>query len=83
MRQSTPAMQTVIVSTKGQLTVPSRLRRHLGLKPRDRVEFYAVGRERFVATVRRPSRILDFAGDLAELDLELSEAVPPDRPTKP
>ena len=83
MRQSTPASQTVTISTKGQITVPLALRRRLGLRPGDRVDCYPLGREQFVARVRRPSRIMDFAGDLAELDRELSEEGSPDRQTKP
>ena len=83
MSQDTPARQTVTVSTKGQITIPPVLRRRLGLKPGDQVDFYALDRERFVATIRRPSRIMDFAGDLAEPDRELSKESSPDRPSKP
>ena len=82
MRQNRPARQTVTISSRGQITLPLGLRRQLGLKPGDRVDCYPVGRERFVATIRRPSRIMDFAGDLAELDRELRADVAADRPTK-
>ena len=83
MSQKRPARQTVTISSRGQITLPLGLRRQLGLKPGDRVDCYPVGRGRFVATIRRPSRIMDFAGDLAELDRELSLQASPDQPTKP
>ena len=83
MRQSKPAIYTITVSSKGQITVPAALRRQLGLGRGDRLDIYPMDRQRFVATIRRPSRIMDFAGDLAELDRELSKDASPDRSTKP
>ena len=83
MSQKQPAIRTVTVSSKGQITVPLALRRRLGLRRGDRVDVYPVGPDKFVARIRRPSRIMAFAGDLAELDRELSRKASPARPTKP
>ncbi len=47
-------METTMTQ-KGQVTVPARIRAHLGLKPRDRVRFELVGDE--VRLKPAPSRI--------------------------
>lgn len=59
---------TVTMSTRGQLTVPVALRRALGLTAGSVVEVFPLDNQRFVAQVWRPSRILEFAGDLRDLD---------------
>ena len=64
---------TVTITSKGQITVPARLRRQLGLKAGDRFDIYPIGRSYFTAQLRGPSRILDFAGDLKELDRQLRQ----------
>lgn len=60
----------VRVSTRGQITVPVGLRRILGLTPATKVDVFPRLDGTFVATPRRPSRILEYAGDLAHLDQE-------------
>ncbi len=62
---------TVTVGPKGQITLPVQIRQALGVKPGTRFSIYPADRDRFVARPIRPSRILDFAGDLKELDAEL------------
>jgi AbrB family looped-hinge helix DNA binding protein len=57
---------TTTVTSKGQITVPVRLRRALGIKQGTRIDIFPM-QDRFVACVHRPSRILEFAGDLAHL----------------
>jgi antitoxin PrlF len=44
--------ESSVISTKGQVTVPKRIRMRLGLRVGDRVEFIAKGNE----TVIRPAR---------------------------
>ncbi len=61
----------VSVGPKGQITIAARIRRALGVKPGTRFSIYPIGKDCFVAEPRRPSRILDFAGDLKELDAKL------------
>jgi AbrB family looped-hinge helix DNA binding protein len=82
MSQNKPPRYIVTVSSQGQITVPAALRRRLGLQIGDRVEVYPVSREQFVATIRRPPRIMEFAGDLEELDRALRKKGAAD-PTKP
>jgi AbrB family looped-hinge helix DNA binding protein len=57
---------TTTVTSKGQITVPARLRRALGIEKGTRVDVFPL-QGRFVACVHGPSRILEFAGDLAHL----------------
>lgn len=44
------------VTTKGQVTIPVDIRAHLGIKPRDRVQF-AVDEDGSVRVVPAPSRL--------------------------
>jgi AbrB family looped-hinge helix DNA binding protein len=62
------AVKTATMSSKGQITVPMVVRRTLGLKTGERVDIYPRPDDTFVATIRRKSRIMDFAGDLPHLD---------------
>jgi bifunctional DNA-binding transcriptional regulator/antitoxin component of YhaV-PrlF toxin-antitoxin module len=60
------ARSTATLVGKGQLTLPAAIRRTLGVEPGARIDVYPLpGRDGFSAVIRRPSRILDFAGDLA------------------
>ncbi len=59
---------TTTVTSKYQFTVPAAVCHAKGFKAGDRFALYPKGREEFVAVLRRPSRILDFAGDLKHLD---------------
>jgi bifunctional DNA-binding transcriptional regulator/antitoxin component of YhaV-PrlF toxin-antitoxin module len=59
---------TVTVSSQGQLSVPVAVSRRLGLQPGAKVDIYPIGRGALRATVRRPSRILEYAGDLKDWD---------------
>ncbi len=63
--RQTQTVKTVTISSRGQLTIPAALRRVLGVKGGTKIDvFPLLGREGFEAKVRRPSRILDFTGDL-------------------
>lgn len=64
---------TTSPTSKGQITVPRAIRRKLGLQAGNRIDVYPLGRDRFVAQIRRPSRILEFAGDLSHLDHDEKE----------
>jgi AbrB family looped-hinge helix DNA binding protein len=64
---------TVTMSSRGQLTIPKWLRERLGITPGVKLDVYPRGKRAFEARVRHPSRILEFAGDLAELDAELRQ----------
>lgn len=48
-------MKTSSVTVKGQVTIPAELRRELGLKPGDRVEFARKGGK--ILIQRRESRV--------------------------
>jgi bifunctional DNA-binding transcriptional regulator/antitoxin component of YhaV-PrlF toxin-antitoxin module len=61
---------TITLGAKGQLPVPVALCRTVGVRPGDKLDVFAVGCDTIRVTVRRPSRILDFAGELAHLDKE-------------
>ena len=58
---------TTILSSKGQITVPVAVARRIGFKPGMRVSIYPT-RDGFRAVLHRPSRILQFAGDLQGKD---------------
>lgn len=60
---------TVRMSGKGQLILPKRVREHLCIQPGTKIDIYPdpTG-DGFIATIRRPSRIMDFAGDLKEVN---------------
>jgi bifunctional DNA-binding transcriptional regulator/antitoxin component of YhaV-PrlF toxin-antitoxin module len=62
MKQEPPL--AVTVSTKGQMSLPVAISRRLALRPGAQLDIYSIDRETMRATVRRPSRILEFAGDL-------------------
>ena len=54
---------TRTIGAKGQFTVPKAVREALGLAPGVRVDFYPTD-EGFLAIPHRPSKIMDFVGDL-------------------
>lgn len=62
------ANHTTTLTSKHQLTVPAAVCRAKGFKAGDRFAIYARGHEEFVAVLKRPSRMLDFAGDLKHLN---------------
>jgi bifunctional DNA-binding transcriptional regulator/antitoxin component of YhaV-PrlF toxin-antitoxin module len=62
------ANHTTTLTGKHQLTVPAAVCRAKGFKSGDRFAVYPKGREEFVAVLQRPSRLLDFAGDLQHHD---------------
>ncbi|HET8898316.1 MAG TPA: AbrB/MazE/SpoVT family DNA-binding domain-containing protein [Rhodanobacteraceae bacterium] len=47
-------MQTSNVTQKGQVTVPAKLRRELGIKPGGRVRFVRSGKGVLIEAVREP-----------------------------
>lgn len=68
-------MTYVTVSSKGQITLPVRARRALGIRPRDRV---AVNVDRHQIVLRAAPGILSLAGSLgpaASLDNERTAAM--------
>jgi bifunctional DNA-binding transcriptional regulator/antitoxin component of YhaV-PrlF toxin-antitoxin module len=67
-RASRTTNHTAALTGKHRLTVPAAVCHAKGFKPGDRFAFYAKGREEFVAVLQRPSRLLDFAGDLEDPD---------------
>lgn len=58
---------TTTTTSKGQLTIPKKVRDQLGLKRGTKIDIFAT-KDGFVAKPKRKSRILDYAGDLAHLD---------------
>lgn len=62
-------MPTFTISSKGQITLPARLRQKLGLKPKDRVTIEATND---TLVIRRVPDLLEFSGFLGK-------ALPPDR----
>ncbi|HBL52456.1 MAG: hypothetical protein A3D24_03465 [Candidatus Blackburnbacteria bacterium RIFCSPHIGHO2_02_FULL_39_13] len=58
---------TTTTTSKGQLTIPKEVRDKIGLKKGMRVEIYPT-EDGFEGKLQRKSRILDFAGDLKNLD---------------
>jgi AbrB family looped-hinge helix DNA binding protein len=54
------------VSTKGQVTIPADIREHLGIKPKDRVQF-EVAKDGSVQIVPAPSRIAALFGSVDAL----------------
>jgi AbrB family looped-hinge helix DNA binding protein len=65
-RRAQAMKHTTTVTSKGPITVPATIRRALGIEKGARIDIYPV-QGRFVAQVHRPSRIIEFAGDLAHL----------------
>jgi len=59
---------TTTLTSKGQITIPARLRRALGIRRGTRLAVYPRLDGNFEGRVIRPSCIMDFAGDLADLD---------------
>jgi AbrB family looped-hinge helix DNA binding protein len=59
---------TTTLTSKGQITIPAWMRRALGIKRSPKMEVYPCLDGNFEARVLQPSRIMDFAGDLVELD---------------
>lgn len=54
------------VSSKGQVTIPVDIRKHLGVKPRDRVQFTVIA-DGSVKVAPAPSRILALFGAVKPL----------------
>jgi AbrB family looped-hinge helix DNA binding protein len=63
------------VGPKGQLTLPAKLRRAFDIKPGSKLEVFPRADGNFEIRVVRPSRIMDYAGDLKPLT--------PNRKSKP
>ena len=63
-------IHTSTLTGKGQITVPVSICRALGLKPGARLDIYPAPNSAFEVRVRRPSRIMDFAGGLKRLEQE-------------
>ncbi len=68
MRRTKSANYTTTLTSKYQLTVPAVVCRAKRFRRGDRFIIYARGREEFVARLKRPSGILEFASDLQYLD---------------
>ena len=56
------------VGPKGQLTLPAKLRKAFDIKPGSQLEVFPRADGSFEIRVVRPSRILDYAGDLQPLN---------------
>jgi AbrB family looped-hinge helix DNA binding protein len=54
------------VTTKGQVTIPADIREHLGIKPRDRVQF-EITKDGSVQITPAPSRIAALFGSVEAL----------------
>ena len=72
-------MPTATVTSKGQITIPSEVRKALNLQPRDKIDFFQDRNGRFVLSPRTGS-IRDLEGSVPKLDYvptieELNEAV--------
>ena len=63
------------VGPRGQLTLPAKLRKAFDIKPGTKLEVFPRVDGNFEIRVVRPSRILDYAGDLQPLN--------PNRKSKP
>ena len=46
--------ESSVISTKGQVTVPKRIRTRLGLRVGDRIEFVVRGKDTLIRPVRSP-----------------------------
>jgi bifunctional DNA-binding transcriptional regulator/antitoxin component of YhaV-PrlF toxin-antitoxin module len=55
------------VGPKGQFTLPAKLRKAYGIKPGAKREVFPRADGHFEIRLVRPSRILDYAGDLRHL----------------
>lgn len=58
---------TTTVTSKGQVTIPKVARDKLGLRTGTKMDIYPLD-DSFMINIHRPSRILDFVGDLRALD---------------
>ncbi len=58
---------TTTITTKNQLTLPKPVRDKLGVKKGMKFDIYPTS-DGFIGRLKRKSRILDFAGDLQDLD---------------
>lgn len=58
---------TTTLTTKNQLTLPKPVRDKLGVKKGVRFDIYPTS-DGFIGRIKRKSKILDFAGDLRDLD---------------
>jgi AbrB family looped-hinge helix DNA binding protein len=56
------------VGPKGQLTLPAKLRKAFDIKPGTKLEVFPRTDGNFEIRVVRPSRIMDYTGDLQHLD---------------
>jgi AbrB family looped-hinge helix DNA binding protein len=59
---------TTTLTAKGQITIPAWMRRALGIRCGTKLEIYPRLDGNFEARAVRPSRIMDFAGELADLE---------------
>jgi antitoxin PrlF len=63
-----------VISTKGQVTVPKRIRTRLGLRVGDRVEFVVQGKDTLIRPVRRGGNPFEkYAGALGTFPAGISE----------
>lgn len=63
---------TVSIISNDQITIPASMHRLLGLTKGTKIDVFPLDRERFIAHVRHPSRILAFASTLRKhLDQQL------------
>ena len=58
---------TITTTSKGQVTIPKKIRDKFGLKSGAKIDIYATS-EGFIAKPKNKSKILNFAGDMAHLD---------------
>jgi AbrB family looped-hinge helix DNA binding protein len=58
---------TATASTKGQITIPKKIREKLHIEAGVAIDIYPAP-DGFIGRVHSPSRILDFSGDLHHLD---------------
>lgn len=58
---------TTTITTKNQMTLPKPVRDRLGVKQGMKFDIYPTP-DGFIGRLKRRSRILDFAGDLKDLD---------------
>jgi AbrB family looped-hinge helix DNA binding protein len=58
---------TTVTTTKGQLTIPKKVREKLSLKAGIKVDIYPT-QDGFIGRLHKPSKIFTFLGDLKHLD---------------
>lgn len=59
---------TTTLTTKNQLTVPKAVREKLNLQAGTKIDIFPTLNGEFIGKPKRQSNILEFAGDLANLD---------------